>query len=120
MVLVDTSVWVAFLRQGHSHLQTLLREAEVVCHPFVIGELSLGGIKDRDSFLELLSDLPQGPLVDPPEVLRFIESRRLMRVGIGLVDVFLLASCLLADTPLWTLDRRLKSAAVRLGVIYRP
>ena len=42
MVLVDTSVWVEHLRSGSAELQGLLNDGEVVCHPFVIGELACG------------------------------------------------------------------------------
>ena len=44
MVLVDTSVWVSHLRQGDAHLKALLIDAQVVCHPFIIGELACGNL----------------------------------------------------------------------------
>jgi predicted nucleic acid-binding protein len=47
MVLVDTSVWVAHLRHGTIGLETSLGEAQIVCHPFVIGEIACGNLKNR-------------------------------------------------------------------------
>jgi Arc/MetJ family transcription regulator len=42
VILVDTSVWVDHLRHGDSALVSLLSRDEVLCHPWVIGELALG------------------------------------------------------------------------------
>lgn len=51
MVLVDTSVWIDHLRQGEARLSKLLDEGEVVIHPFVIGELACGNLKNRNEIL---------------------------------------------------------------------
>ena len=54
MVLVDTSVWVVHLRNGNIGLETLLNEGDVVCHPFIVGELACGNLKNRVEILSLL------------------------------------------------------------------
>ena len=41
------------------------------------------------------------------EILRFIESHQLVGIGLGLIDVHLLASALLSKVPLWTADKDL-------------
>jgi len=41
-----------------------------------------------------------------------------MGMGIGFVDVHLLASAIQSKTPLWISDRRLKLAANKLKVAY--
>jgi predicted nucleic acid-binding protein len=41
-----------------------------------------------------------------------------MGIGIGFVDVHLLASAQLAEIPLWTADKKLKSAATKLDLVY--
>ena len=51
MVLVDTSVWVSHLRHGNEGLQKLLHAGEVVCHPFIVGELACGNLKNRQEIL---------------------------------------------------------------------
>ncbi len=114
MILVDTSIWVAHLRQGDPVLETLLLEADVVCHPFIIGELACGDLKNRREILSLLGALPAAPVIDPGEILFFIEQNRLMGLCIGLVDVHLLASARLAGVWLWTRDKKLKAAAEQL------
>ena len=41
-----------------------------------------------------------------------------MGMGLGFVDVHLLASARLAGTPLWTRDLQLKKAAAALDVLF--
>jgi len=119
VVIVDTSIWVTHLRRGSRHLEELLLDAKVVCHPLVVGELACGNLKNRDEFLSLLQSLPMAPTVVLDELLYFIERHRLMGRGIGFVDANLLASARLSGILLWTSDRRLRSAATELEVAYR-
>lgn len=58
MVLVDTSVWVAHLRDGNKRLEALLHESHVLCHPLIIGELACGNLKNRGLILRFLQQLP--------------------------------------------------------------
>ena len=116
MILADTSVWIDHLRHGNPRLKQLLLAESVVCHPFVIGELACGSLGNRGEILSLIQALPSMPVADGEEILYFIESHRLMGRGLGLIDVHLLASAQLGDTPLWTLDKRLRKAAQDLGL----
>ena len=118
MVLVETSVWVNHLRRGDIQLEALLLDGEVVCHPFVIGELACGNIKNRSEILALLQALPTVPTIDLAEYLYFIEQNHLSGTGIGFVDVHLLTSSQLSGIPLWTNDKRLKEIARKLKVLY--
>jgi hypothetical protein len=117
-VLVDTSVWVDHLRRGNRRLASSLERGEVECHRFVIGELACGFLARRSELLSLIGALPGVIEADHLEVLGFIESRRLMGRGLGLIDVHLLASALLSGTSLWTLDKRLAARARELGIEY--
>jgi predicted nucleic acid-binding protein len=119
VVLVDTSVWVAHLRHGAIGLETLLHQDLVVCHPFIIGELACGHLRNRAEILVLLQALPQVIRVEHEEVMHFIEDHRLMGQGLGYIDVHLLASGQLSRAALWTLDRKLKAAAIRLALAPR-
>lgn len=119
MVLVDTSVWIDHLRNSQNHLQFLLRETEVVCHPFVIGELACGNLTNRAEILTLLKTLPMAPQLDFDEYLFFIDGHQLQGSGIGFVDVHLLASAALGQVKLWTNDKRLKSTAADLDLDYK-
>lgn len=117
MILVDTSVWIDHLRQSATTLGRALDEAQVLMHPFVVGELACGNLKGRAEFLRLLRALPQAPVATEAEVLAFIEGRALMGRGIGYVDAHLLASVALhGAATLWTWDRRLATVARELGL----
>jgi predicted nucleic acid-binding protein len=118
MILVDTSVWVDHLRYGNPRLASLLEEGAVVCHPFVIGELACGNLPDRAATLSRLHDLPRTGVAGQDEVISLIEARRLMGMGLGFIDVHLLASARLAGIPLWTRDFQLKKAAATLDVLF--
>ena len=118
MVLVDTSIWVTHLRQRTRRLEKLLMEAEVVCHPFVIGELACGNLKNRNEIISLLQSLPMTPTIEFDEFLFFIDRNHLMGKGVGFVDIHLLASAQLTGIPLWTADKRLKSAADQLELTF--
>lgn len=118
MILVDTSVWVSYLRAGNSKLEQLLSDAEVACHPFIIGELACGNIKNRAEILSLLNALPKVDLLDNEEILLFIERNNLMGKGLALIDIHLLASALVSEAALWTLDIKLKHTAHISGIAY--
>ncbi|MGD0127187.1 MAG: type II toxin-antitoxin system VapC family toxin [Terriglobia bacterium] len=119
-MLVDTSVWVDHLRRGNTQLRDLLNRGEVECHPFIVGELACGSLHQRAEVLSLLQSLPQVPVCSQSEVLMMVEQRRLMGRGIGWIDAHLLASALLAQSPLWTHDRRLAEIARTLNLDARP
>lgn len=120
MILVDTSVWIDHLRHGDPELAARLEAGETLSHPFVIGELALGNLRQRALVLGALSDLPAAVVASDAEVLALIERQPLYGLGIGYVDAHLLASALLTpDTTLWTRDARLGEAATRLGLTAR-
>lgn len=119
-MLVDTSVWIDHLRRGNARLAARLEAGDVECHPFIIGELACGSLRRRREVLSLLSALPRVSEAAHEEVLVLVESGRLLRRGLGWVDVHLLASALLSDTVIWTLDRTLGAAARRLGIGFEP
>jgi hypothetical protein len=118
MVLVDTSVWVAHLREGAVGLDALLNEGHVFCHPFVIGELACGNLKNRAEILSLLQALPATVHAEHDEVMNFIETHGLMGKGLGYIDAHLLVSAFLTQASLWTLDKKLLDASSRLGLSY--
>ena len=118
MVLVDTSVWVSHLREGNAELADLLNNGEVLCHPFIVGELACGNLKDRAVILSYLELLPMGIVAQHEEVLAFIENNRFMGKGLGYVDVHLIASAVLTGVNIWTRDKRLAQVADHLHIKY--
>ncbi|NJL26490.1 MAG: PIN domain nuclease [Thermoanaerobaculia bacterium] len=123
MILVDTSVWVDFFR-GSDRAAALAGHLEsnlVLLHPWVLGELALGGLGPRrEAVIADLKRLPAAPLVSDDEVLELILARRLSGRGVGWVDVHLLAAALVARCGLWTFDGRLGGVTRELGVATDP
>jgi predicted nucleic acid-binding protein len=117
LILVDTSVWIDHLRTSNTFLADALEVEAVLAHPFVIGELACGEMKERREVLGLLATLPTSVVATDEEVLLFIENHRLMGKGIGYVDAHLLASTTLTDgAQLWTRDKRLGAIAAQLQI----
>jgi predicted nucleic acid-binding protein len=120
VILVDTSVWVDHLRRGDARLADLLERANVIMHPFVVGEIACGSVHDRVSILELLQDLPSVAVAEGDEVLGFIDRHRLHGKGVGYIDVHLLASVALTEgAKLWTRDKKLRLVAEMLGCAHQ-
>jgi predicted nucleic acid-binding protein len=114
VILVDTSVWVDHLRRRNATLAKALDRGDVICHPFVVGEISLGSLRRREEVLGLLAELPMASLVAHDEVLALVSRLGLAGRGIGWVDAHLVASAVVDRVPLWTLDRRLATVAAGL------
>jgi predicted nucleic acid-binding protein len=119
VILVDTSIWVDHFRAHDAALAAALERGEVLSHPFVVGELACGTLRNRNRILGLLQALPSAPMASHAEALAFIEGRGLMGSGIGYVDVHLLAAVVLAaDARLWTGDQRLLAIARDLNLAF--
>jgi predicted nucleic acid-binding protein len=114
-MLVDTSVWVDHLRRRNVTLAGLLEQAQVWTHAFVVGELACGNLAQRAKILDSLAALPHVPVATHDEALAFLETHRLMGLGLGWIDVHLLASARLAKLPFWTMDKRLAVVAAKLN-----
>lgn len=116
MILVDTCVWIVHFRKRPSRLTPLLDQGRVLAHPFIIGELACGPLRKRARILGDLRTLPSAALAAEDEVMRLIENRSLWGLGIGWIDAHLLASALISNCELWTLDAKLVRAASAAGV----
>jgi len=115
MILVDTSVWIDHLAHGDARLQTLLEDGEVLTHPYVIGEIALGSLPRRQETLSALQALPAIDIASADEAMAFLHGEQLFGMGIGYVDLHLLAATRLEPAArLWTRDKRLLQAAVKL------
>jgi predicted nucleic acid-binding protein len=116
MTLVDTSVWINHFRQTDAALVQLLTIGMAGVHPYVLGELACGNIKNRESVLRLLRALPQTPVANETEVYYLLETYRLSGTGLGWVDLHLLTATAVAGWRLMTADGGLNKAAAKAGI----
>lgn len=118
-VVVDTSIWIDYLRRGDDHLAELLDRAQVLMHPWILGELTLGGASRNPQVSALLNALSTAPLVSETELMTFIDARSLHGHGIGYVDAQLLAATSLAQgATLWSRDKSLRTVARNFGIAH--
>ena len=121
MIIVDTSVWVDHFRRRGPALARIIADEGVVLHPYVRGELLLGGLSMEGEVAEQLAMLPCPPVASSSEAAAFISWGSLAGTGIGYVDTHLLVSAKLAsEGRVLTRDKRLLAQAERLGVAYAP
>ena len=117
MILVDSSIWIDHFRNSDATLVELLNRRMVLSHPFVVGEIALGRLRRRELVLGELQALPAAKVASDLEVLYFIREHELWGLGIGYVDVHLLAAVQLTPgASIWTRDKRLLAVADRLAV----
>ena len=117
MILADTAIWIAHFRVDEPEMRAQLSRGNVAMHPFIVAELALGSLRDRERTLGMLERLPQVRVAQLSEVRRMIDVHSLYSKGIGLTDAHLIASTLITPfTQLWTRDRRLQNIAQALKI----
>jgi predicted nucleic acid-binding protein len=122
MVLVDTSVWIRALggrAPFADELAKLLEVEDVAGHDLIYGELLIGDCGGRKKLLADYKHMFQASVIPHPEVVAFVESRRLHGRGVGWIDVHLLASAIVDGLKLWTDNPRLSAVAHELALDYR-
>ncbi|HEY0308167.1 MAG TPA: type II toxin-antitoxin system VapC family toxin [Acidobacteriaceae bacterium] len=118
MILADTSIWVDHLRNRNPEMEQFLSRGQIVMHPFIVAEISLGSLHNRRKTLDDMSALLETRVAALNEVRHMIEAHTLYSKGIGLTDAHLIASCLITPgTQLWTRDGAMKKVAAALGIL---
>jgi predicted nucleic acid-binding protein len=116
VILADTSIWIDHFRHSDAELRRIIEEDMLLCHPFVIGELALGSLRDRATVLAFLAAQQQAVVATHDEIMTMIDRHGLFSMGIGYTDAHLLASVLLdRGSALWSRDKRLRAAAEKAG-----
>lgn len=116
MIIPDTSVWITHLSSADQDLVELMQKEIMIMHGFVLLELACGNFKNRN---RILGDLKQIPFIDPVgsiEMSNFLEKHSLYGLGLGLVDINILATCKKNNLYVYTYDFALKRQAQRLGL----
>jgi hypothetical protein len=58
VILADTSIWIDHLRAPNALFGRLLVEEQILVHPYVIGALAVGNLKERNKLLREMTDQP--------------------------------------------------------------
>jgi predicted nucleic acid-binding protein len=118
VILADTSVWVDHFRNRDPEMEKYLTRGQILMHPFIVAELSLGSLRNRQGTLGAMESLLEVKVAALSEVRHMIEAHALYSKGIGLTDAHFIASCLITPgTQLWTRDTAMKKVAAVLGVL---
>lgn len=116
MILVDTSIWIDHFRNRDKELGKIIEDDRLLCHPFVVGELALGSLREREAVIAFLAAQREAQIATYDEVMTMIARQSIYSMGIGYTDAHLLASVLLdRRSTLWTRDKRLAAAAKKVG-----
>jgi predicted nucleic acid-binding protein len=119
VILADTSIWIDHLRNRNSEMEKHLRAGQILMHPYIVAELSLGSLHNRKKKLGYMESLLEVKVAQISVVRHMIEKHVLYSRGIGLTDAHLIASCLITPgTQLWTCDNRLANVANSLGILF--
>ena len=107
MIIIDTSAWVSFFKGEKKALliKDLIIENQSILHPYIYGELLLGGIAEKAALM--LQALEMTSVLDQNLVYRFIQENKLNSRGIGWVDVNILISALSEKHRVYTYDEKL-------------
>lgn len=117
MIVVDTSVWVEFLKHRQIYflpLSTLLDQQQVVAVECVFGELLQGAktAREQSIILGYWHNLPKRSEIGLWGQAGNASANNTWHAkGVGLIDAFLLCFVRAYDFQLWTLDKKLISIA---------
>jgi predicted nucleic acid-binding protein len=114
MVLVDTSIWIEFLKANPDYvkdMELLLESKQVITIEPVFAELLYGARnnKERDIILSYWKVLPRIKFIEGSfiESAGFANKQNYHNVGIGLLDSILSKATIDNKCPIWTLDKKL-------------
>jgi predicted nucleic acid-binding protein len=119
MIIADTSIWVDYFKKENPDFSRLIEDQQISLHPYVYGELLLGGLPSDQQLEDDFSLMPVAPVATVDEVNAFIRWAGLTAAGIGYVDTHLLISArLIPGARLWTTDKNLAKQARKLELEY--
>lgn len=124
-VLVDTSVWIEFLKGNKDYFApmiALMENGEIYSLELIFAELRQGVRNTRELNL-IINFYSQLRILDQPGLIfesgDFSRKNGLINRGIGLIDAVIIHSAEKFGLELWTLDRKIIAFLGYKGV-YRP
>jgi predicted nucleic acid-binding protein len=114
MIIVDTSIWVEFLKQNPdfiNEMESLLENKQVITIEPIFSELLYGtrNLKERSTVLSYWNVIPrirfiEGSLIESAD---FANKNNYQNIGIGLIDAILAKATIENNFLIWTLDKKL-------------
>lgn len=78
-LILDTSVWIDHFKKGNKKITHLLKTEEILIHPFILGELSLGQFEQKTRFkiLDMLNLMLKTEVDTHEQIIHFVEKNKL-------------------------------------------
>lgn len=113
MIIIDTSVWIEFLRNNKkyfNHIKNLLENNKVLTLEIIFSELLQGARnkKEQEIIYQYWINLPKislkGLMIKAGI---YSSNNKLVYKGVGLIDVIILICAIKTKSKIWTLDKKL-------------
>jgi predicted nucleic acid-binding protein len=112
MIILDTTVWIEYLRNNQEYYPTismLLEKNEILAVECVFGEL-LQGIKNKyeeEVIINYWNYLPKKEYKDIIiEAGNYSSKNKLLDKGVGLIDAIILLHGIKSNSKIWTIDKK--------------
>jgi predicted nucleic acid-binding protein len=112
MIILDTSVWIEFLKNNQAffpRISKLLESREVFAIECVFGELLQGTKTDieREIIIDYWTNLPKEYYADIIiQAGEYSARHKLIDRGVGLLDSIILMHGIISNSKIWTLDNK--------------
>ncbi len=124
MILVDTSIWIEFLKRNETVftiMQQKLERREIFVAECIIGELLQGAKGEHEqkiitSYWECLPKINESGIWI--EAGAYSGSNKLISKGIGLIDAVILMIARKSNSKIWTLDKKLLGLLKKSEMFY--
>lgn len=104
-MIADSSIWIDHLKKANPVFQSKLEDLDVYTHSAVILELALGNLKNRKEVLGYFEFLPKATEASVTEIMQMVNQFKLFGIGLGAIDVQILASAKLSQLAIFTRDQ---------------
>lgn len=113
MIIIDTSIWIDFLKGNFQYTQIiieLIQKRDVLLLECITSELLQGAKSKREiqiilNYWDHLPNISSDGLWIEAGILSHKE--KLLSKGIGLIDSFIISACKSTRSKLWTLDKKI-------------
>jgi predicted nucleic acid-binding protein len=112
MIILDTSVWIEFLRNNQNYnpqICKLMESGEILAVEYIFGELLQGvkNKKEKEIILNYWKHLPkenyENIIIEAGE---YSAKNKLLDYGVGLTDTIILMYAIKSRSKIWTIDNK--------------